>query len=93
MEFSCIADCRPEPLSLFLALPLMGAALATGFGAARLSHSVRSDPSTDPFPHQGPAPAGARHQLARMKLVASWLGYFISLVLAVIASSGRVPWW
>jgi hypothetical protein len=93
MEFTCIADCRPEPLSLFIALPLMAMALATVFGAARLAHSARSDPSADPFPLGGPAPAGVKPQIARMKLVASWLGYFASLVLAIIASSGRVPWW
>jgi hypothetical protein len=92
MEFVCLHGCRPEPLSLAIGLPLMAFALGIGFASARLSHAVRSDPSINPFP-LGPAPAGVRPQLARIKLLASWLGYFIAVVLAVIASSGRVPWW
>jgi hypothetical protein len=92
MEFTCIADCRPEPLSLFVALPMLTAALAVGFWSARIWYSVRKDPGADPFPN-GPAPAGVKHQVARMKLVGSWFGYFVATVLFVIASSGRVPWW
>jgi len=93
MDFTLISGFRPEPLSLIIALPLMAVALALGFGSARLAHLVRNDPAENPFPLGGPTPEGVRPTFARLKMLASWLGYFVATVMIVIASSGRVPWW
>ena len=93
MDFTVISGFRPEPLSLIIALPLLGLALALLLGSARLAYLVRRDPDEDPFPLAGPTHEGVRPTFGRLKMVASWLGYFVATVLIVIASSGRVPWW
>lgn len=93
MDFTVISGFRPEPLSLLIALPLMATAVALVCGSARLAYLVRRNPDENPFPLAGPTPDGVRPTFARLKMLASWLGYFVATVLVVIASSGRVPWW
>jgi hypothetical protein len=93
MDFTVISGFRPEPLSLIISLPLMLVALALAVGSARLAYLVRRDPAEDPFPLAGPTQDGVRPTFGRLKMLASWMGYFVATVMVIIASSGRVPWW